>query len=462
MNKVVADFIDDNNELLSIEEKFSILRNPESVSDVINKYTGAERNQLVSSLVNNANSNKFFNLPETAQLLYELKTPNVMLDMAAYNEIYRSLPKDLRPAPGNPIGAVRMQEFLNANTQLETALRDLNELQDTYNQLKAEITEATGKSASRQVLDETVTEASLSKGTRADEPSIQVGDRLTNEDEVAQAQARNVTQLTEQEASSPKVLRTLGQDLRVLDAATSRQVKLALQDMEMMLPPDEFELQKSAMFEDLALEGYDVTSDGVVINPNKFSIVSAEEIEDVTSGLDLRAAGFIDDPSELSALNLQAQMLDEISERLEEGYKELDRSITRAEDAEDLLRASAETYADNYNELTKQSPQSYEKDFTDLLVNEDERLFKHYDVIPPSPTYYSIWNDYLDEIFQAIRYDDPDSILDTAISWRNSHREMWEEAAQVYESAVEVYRDLKELHGEWVPDDFFPTLDEVC
>jgi exonuclease VII small subunit len=200
----------------------------------------------------------------------------------------------------------------------------------------------------------------------------------------------------------------------------------------------------------------------VVINPNKFSIVSAEEIEDVTSGLDLRAAGFIDDPSELSALNLQAQMLDEISERLEEGYKELDRSITRAEDAEDLLRASAETYADNYNELTKQSPQSYEKDFTDLLVNEDERLFKHYDVIPPSPTYYSIWNDYLDEIFQAIRYDDPDSILDTAISWRNSHREMWEEAAQVYESAVEVYRDLKELHGEWVPDDFFPTLDEVC
>lgn len=400
-----------------------------------------------------------YDFPAAQRLLVELTTPDVIRYNTAFDEITISLPSYQRGASTDQVYRYRLQEQINATTELETALTSLNELQAARTALELDISVTPQVSRTRVDPLNPV----FYFGTRAD--NFGRGSVLAQSQQVAQDIARGVSTASEQLSGVPRLVEYRNDSLLVLPEAESVTLRQQLAELEQSLDPESFAVVKDEILATLGND-YDITADGMVLNPDVFQPGSVTDIPDVADGVQLRTAEFNANPSQETAANLQAQLADQIDELLEQGYEGLDQSLTRYFDAQDELTAhvenSREALLNNPNDFpVRETDETYRVDVESYIEN-DPRLQEWLDVTPPSPAYYRVWNEYADEIFEALRSDNPDRIIDTAVNYRQSHTGMWQEAAELYEKIVEVYTELKQRQGEWVPDDLFPILEDIC
>lgn len=446
--------INENYPELPTQYKTAILRSHNLAFNMGNYMMGVE-----SFLENVADELGFTTNPQVVRLIEEMRTPNVIEINSAFDELTLSLPSNQRGASTDQVYRYRLQEFVNASTELEDSLVRLNELQAARVALEPDISVTPQMSRTRVDPLNPV----FYFGTRAD--NFGRGSVLAQSIETAQDIARSVTTASEQVAGGPRLVEYRNDSLLVLPEAESMTLRRQLEEFEQTLDPESFAVVKDEILATLG-QDYDITADGVVLNPNVFQPGAVTDIADVTDGVQLRTAEFNANPSQETAANLQAQLIDQLDERLEQGYAGLDESISRYFDSADALMERSETLRDatlnNPNDFpVRQTDEAYRAE-VERYIAEDPRLQEWLEVTPPSPTYYRVWNQYADEIFEAVRLDDPDRIIDTAVNYRQLHTGMRQEAAELYEKVVEVYTELKQRQGEWVPDDFFPILEDIC
>lgn len=396
-----------------------------------------------------------FQSPDIAQMVKELTVPNVVSDFDNFVEQRALVPRSMRPDPEDSVKREQLQYVVDTTFNAEQALVDLSTLYEKYEKLVDEVDNVDLSEATRVLFDGVNTPGFIATAGRGTVYNNVPGGQLYTDINTARDASQAAADPSINFIGTPTARTySLAEGTRIMPLKESRILRSELEKLENSAPQvrDEY-------FREVA-KSYDITADGLIINPDVLQATGKIPFDDVNTGMDVRLAEFNSKPSQQSSQNLRAQMLDDIERELEEAGMNVDVALDDMYDAFDTLDDDL-GYGSNYGISSDTEHHELFQTLFEDLQEEQEVLRRIVKTGSQAPNNRE-WIDMASDVLEALRNDELDSALDDLLSYRNRHPSMYEIVDDFYKEITELYTEAKTKVGIELPIDLFPDLDEIC